>query len=205
MAIKKDRNLWKFFGAYSLFYGSFLIFGSSSNFLIKPFGFSDTIISLSAVGLILFGAVGAVVGSIFIKRTRQYKVLLTVTTFAACGALTVMILQLLIIPVPGLTAIIVAVVGFFVVPVVPTSYEIGCEVAFPIGEAQVTGLLNGGALIWAFIVDSLLTVIIGFGSVGKTVGFMITLIVFLVVGSFLYFKTAINLKRKEFEESQLSP
>lgn len=157
------------------------------------------------MGLILFGAVGAVVGSIFIKRTRQYKILLTVATFAACGALTVMILQLLIIPVPGLTAIIVAVVGFFVVPVVPTSYEIGCEVAFPIGEAQVTGLLNGGALIWAFIVDSLLTVIIGFGSVGKTVGFMITLIVFLVVGSFLYFKTAINLKRKEFEESQSSP
>lgn len=202
MEIKKDRNIWKFLGAYSLFYGSFLVFGSSANFLIKPFGFTDIIISLSAVGLIIFGTVGAVLGSIFIKRTRQYKILITVTTFAACGTLIALILQLFIIPVPGITIVIVAVIGFFVVPVVPTSYEIGCEVAFPIGEAQVTGLLNGGALIWAFIVDSLLTVIIGFGTVGKTVGFIITLIVFLVVGGFLYFKTAINLKRKEFEESQ---
>ncbi len=74
------------------------------------------------MGLILFGAVGAVVGSIFLKRTRQYKILVTITTFASCGALIAMMLQLVIIPVPGITAIIVAVIGFFVVPVVPTSY-----------------------------------------------------------------------------------
>lgn len=118
--------------------------------------------------------------------------------------LTVMIFQLLILPVPAITMMIVAVIGFFVVPVVPTSYEIGCEVAFPIGEAQVTGILNGGALLCAFIMDSILTAAIGFGTKGKTVGFVITLIIFLVIGAFIYFKTEIVLKRKEFEES-LSP
>ena len=172
-----------------MFYGTFLIFGSSANFLIKPFGFSDITISLAAVGLIIFGAVGAVLGSIFLKRTRRYKVLITVTTFSAAGMLTVMIFQLLILPVPALTMLIVAVIGFFVVPVVPTSYEIGCEVAFPIGEAQVTGMLNGGALAWAFIMDSILTAVIGFGTKGKTVGFVLTLIIFLVLGAYIYFKT----------------
>jgi FLVCR family feline leukemia virus subgroup C receptor-related protein len=122
-----------------------------------------------------------------------------VATFAAAGTLAVMVFQLLVLPVPGITMIIVGVIGFFVVPVVPTSYEIGCEVAFPIGEAQVTGILNGGAQIWAFIMDSLLTAIIGFGTVGRTVGFMIVLIIFLVMGAFLYMKTEIVLKRKEFE------
>lgn len=65
----------------------------------------------------------------------------------------------------------------------------------------MTGLLNGGALIWAFIMDSILTAIIGFGTIAKTVGFVIVLIIFLVIGAFIYFKTSIVLKRKEFEES----
>jgi MFS family permease len=153
------------------------------------------------VGLILFGAAGAVLASIFIKRTGRYKMLITVTTFAATGMLAVMVLQLLIVPLAGITMIIVAAVGFFVVPVVPISYQIGCELAFPIGEAQVTGLLNGGALVWAFLIDSILTAAIGFGTIARTVAFMMILITFLAVGSFLYFRTAILLKRKEFEDS----
>lgn len=120
--LKADRNLWKFFSAYSIFYGTFLIFGASANFLIKPFGFSSLTISLSAVGLIVMGAVGAVIGSIFIKKTGRYKLLITVCTFSAVGLLVLMMLQLMIVPLSGITMIIVAFAGFCVVPVVPTSY-----------------------------------------------------------------------------------
>lgn len=120
--LKKDRNLWKFFGAFWLFYGTFLIFGSSSNFLIKVFNYSDLMISLAAVGLILFGAVGAIISSIFIKKTRKYKMMITVTTFSATAFLLLMTMELLIAPVDFITLIITAFVGFFVVPVVPASY-----------------------------------------------------------------------------------
>jgi FLVCR family feline leukemia virus subgroup C receptor-related protein len=196
--LKKDRNLWKFFGSYSLFYGSFLIFGGSANFLIKPFGFADLSISIAAVGLILFGTVGAIIGSIFIKKTGKYKLLITITTFTASGMLAVMVFQLLILPAAGLTMLVVAVIGLFVVPVVPASYEIGCEVAFPIGEAQVTGILNGGALLCAFVLDSIMTAAIGFGTKERTTVFIMFLFFFLSGGSYIYYKTEIILKRKEF-------
>jgi preprotein translocase subunit Sss1 len=83
-------------------------------------------ISLSAVALILFGAVGAVISSLFIKRTRNYKFLLTVLTFTTTGTLILFALQLYILPTAALSIIVVGVIGFFVVPVIPTSYEIGC-------------------------------------------------------------------------------
>ena len=120
--IKRDRSLWKFFISYSLFYGTFLIFGSSSNFLVKPFGLSDVFISLSAVSLILFGAVGAILSSIFIKRTKKYKILITIATFSSSGALTLLIVFLFVFKSEGLMLICSGLVGFFVVPIVSTSY-----------------------------------------------------------------------------------
>jgi hypothetical protein len=49
--------------------------------------------------------------------------------------------------------------------------------------------------------DSILTAAIGFGTPKKTIIFMFILILFLLTGAILYFKTKIILKRKEFEES----
>lgn len=37
--IKKNRNLWIFFGGYFLIYGSLLSFGSVVNLLLKPYGY----------------------------------------------------------------------------------------------------------------------------------------------------------------------
>lgn len=98
LKIKTDRNLWKFFSAYSIFYGSFMVFGTSANFLIKPFGLSDAVISLAAIALILLGAAGAVVSSIFLKRTRRYKFVITLFTFGSTGVLAVLGLQFFLLP-----------------------------------------------------------------------------------------------------------
>jgi len=57
-------------------------------------------------------------------------------------------------------------------------------------------MLNGGSLIWAFISDSLLTLIIGFGSSRKSMFFMATLIVFIIIGNVLAFLVKVVLKRK---------
>lgn len=59
-------------------------------------------------------------------------------------------------------------------------------------------MLNCGALVWAFIIDSILTAAIGFGSITRTVIFIFVLILFLFLGAFIYWKTDIVLKRKEF-------
>ncbi len=59
--------------------------------------------------------------------------MITFTSITSCALLVALTLQLFLIPAAGLTMIIVALVGFHVVPIVPATYEIGCEVAFPIG------------------------------------------------------------------------
>ena len=96
----------------------------------------------------------------------------------------------------------VGLLGFFITPIIPTSYQIGCEIGFPVGEAQITGLLNGGALVWAFISDFLLTLIIGFESRMHAMVFIMVLIVFISIGNYLAFKLKIVLKRKNFEDFQ---
>lgn len=83
-------------------------------------------ISLSAVSMIILGAVGAIISSLFIKKTKNYSLLIRILTFSASAGLIIMLLQLYTLPKAGITIIIVGLVGFFVVPIVPTTYEIGC-------------------------------------------------------------------------------
>ena len=109
-----------------MIYGSFQTFAASANLLIKPFGATDIDISIAAICLIVLGTIGAVIGSIVLKKYRCYKLILRV---CAVGALTCIILfaiQLLTIESVILIQINVAVLGFFLTPIIPVSYEIGC-------------------------------------------------------------------------------
>jgi hypothetical protein len=42
-------------------------------------------------------------------------------------------------------------IGFFIVPFIPLTFELTCEITFPIGEAISTGLLMTGGQIIALI------------------------------------------------------
>jgi len=55
--------------------------------------------------------------------------------------------------------------GFSFTPLVPVSYDLGCEISFPIGEAQIIGILNGGAMIFTFIITLSISALVGFGTV----------------------------------------
>jgi len=182
-----------------MIYGTFQTFASSANFVIKPFGYTDLQISMAAVFLIIMGTIGAVLSSLYLKRTRKYKKVITICTIGATSTMLLLIIQLHILPHPFFTSSVVAMLGFFVTPIVPISYELGCEMAFPIGEAQVTGLLNACSLIWAFISDSILTAVIGFGTTLRSSIFILMLAIFVGIGSVIYFFIKFDLKRKRFE------
>jgi drug/metabolite transporter (DMT)-like permease len=114
-------------------YGSFQTFATSANLLIKPFGASDIDISIAAVCLILLGTLGAVIGSIIIKKYRCYKLVLRVCCVGSLACIIFFAIQLLTIDSIRLIQVNVGVLGFFLTPIIPVSYEIGCEIAFPIG------------------------------------------------------------------------
>lgn len=48
-------------------------FAANSNFIIKPYHYTDLEISINAVLLIAIGTVGAISFSIYIKKTFNYK------------------------------------------------------------------------------------------------------------------------------------
>jgi FLVCR family feline leukemia virus subgroup C receptor-related protein len=66
-------------------------------------------------------------------------------TMALAFALTLDFSNILI------TAAISAVLGFVMLPVLPLSYDFGCELTYPVGEAMTGGLLNVGGMIWALL------------------------------------------------------
>ena len=49
-----------------------------------------------------------------------------------------------------------ACIGFSFTPLVPICYDLGCELAFPIGEATIIGILNGGSMMFTFIFNIVL-------------------------------------------------
>jgi len=91
--------------------------------------------------------------------------------------------------------------GFIVTPLIPLCYDLGCELSFPLGEAQVTGLLNGGAMIWAFIASTFVSTIFGYGTKGSSLTTMGALSMFILGGSILFFCIHMNLKRQSFEQA----
>jgi FLVCR family MFS transporter 7 len=52
-------------------------------------------------------------------------------------------------------AIAISALGFLVIPVMPLSFELACELSYPVGEAVSTGMLmTGGQLVGVISVNT---------------------------------------------------
>lgn len=87
----------------------------------------DIEISIAAILLIFFGATGAVLSSLYLKKTKQHK---RIFRFCCLGALIwiiVLAVQLLLGSIKSiLIQFNVGLLGFFITPIIPISYGIGC-------------------------------------------------------------------------------
>lgn len=200
--IAKNGNLRSFFLAYFLIYGTFVAFASNCNFIIKPYGYSDMEIATNAIFLMLAGTCGAITFSLFIKRTYNFSLALRIITVGSTFMLSVLCLWLNSTNAKPITTLIISLLGFFLTPLVPISYDLGCELAFPMGEAMVTGLLNGGALLWAFITSTIIASTVGFNSSQSSLMTMIVLTLFILTGSLLFSRIDIHLKRHSYEQGK---
>lgn len=201
--IVKSGNLRSFFLAYFLIYGTFVAFASNCNFIIKPYGYSDMEIATNAIFLMLAGTLGAITFSLFIKRTFNFSLALKIITVGSTFMLSVLCLWLNSTNAKPITTLIISLLGFFLTPLVPISYDLGCELAFPMGEAMVTGLLNGGALLWAFLTSTIIASTVGFNSSRSSLKTMIVLTLFILAGSLLFLKVDIHLKRHSYEQGKV--
>lgn len=148
----------------------------------------------------LVGTLGAIAFSVYIKRTYNFSLALRVIAMASGIVLMLLCLWLDTINGKVGTSVIISLLGFVLTPLVPLCYDLGCELAFPLGEAQVTGLLNGGALLWAFIASGLVASTVGFSSGRSSLMTMIILSFFVLSGAILFFMVKVVLKRHEYEQ-----
>ncbi len=86
--------------------------------------------------------------------------------------------------------------GFNLIPMVPISYDVGCELTFPVGEAQVVGIITGGSMIYTVVLTLSISAAVGFGSPLQSAINMIVYISLFLLGAIFYALVDIVLKRK---------
>jgi hypothetical protein len=150
------------------------------------------------------GTIGSILVSLYIKKTSNYSLALRVTSIGASIFIILFIVWVNTGRVKIITTLILSMLGFSLTPLVPICYDLGCELSFPIGEAQVTGMLNGGALLWTFVASLFATSAIGFGTEHQSLIIVSLFITFIVIGSILFFTVKIDLKRRNMENGNNS-
>jgi FLVCR family MFS transporter 7 len=106
--------------------GSFQTFTTAANFILKPYGYTDIQITICAILLIIFGVIGAILASLYIKKTGAYKRVITITTIGVCLSLLGAFISLAFIKIVAIISIMFVLIGFFLTPIVPITYQIGC-------------------------------------------------------------------------------
>lgn len=142
------------------------------------------------------GVAGSIIWSLYLKKTTNYKL-----TIRAIPTISVIVMIFICIALSAhafiaIVFILGGAVGFSITPILPISYDLGCELSFPIGQAQVTGFMNGGAMILAFLITLGVTSIIKFGTAKQSLMAMVTYIVLVAIGTVFYYFIKIDLKRR---------
>lgn len=93
---------------------------------LKPYNYSDIEIALFALILILLGVIGAIVWSLYLKKTTNYKF-----TIRAIPTISVIVMIMICIGLNVNASVVIifilgGAVGFSVTPIIPISYDLGC-------------------------------------------------------------------------------
>ncbi len=136
----------------SMGYGCLISFFATVEFYVHPFNFSNNaqIVSLLLSAATVFGLLGSVFMSWMVKRSMQFKKILVICYLAGAVEM-VMIYFSFEAHSLHLVAVTGAFVGFFILPATPLTLQLGCEIAFPVKEATVAGLLLAGAQVTGFV------------------------------------------------------
>lgn len=90
-------------------------------------------ISFNGIGLLVFGVVGSVVVSLYVKKTLKYMRAFKVVTLCAVATTVLVNVMLNSFPTVFFSLLCMSAMGFLVTPILPLTYDLGCELVFPVG------------------------------------------------------------------------
>jgi FLVCR family MFS transporter 7 len=127
--------------------------------LIVPSGYSSTDAGVFGAVIIIAGLINALIVGVIMDRTHAYRLILKVLTIGACasGIYFILILQ----PNEYYPLVVsIGLMGFFLLPLLPVTFECAVECTYPIRAEWSTGLLmcSGSVLggVFTFILEALL-------------------------------------------------
>lgn len=148
--------------AFGCYFGIFNGISVVLSFLIEPwFGGDDLPIAVGAVGgfPIVTGIIGVIVLGPMQRKSGQFKKWIVVCMLGSISAMFIFF------PLLETDSIFWASFAsgynsFFLIPLVPIMLELGCELAFPVGEGTATGLLFATGNLFGFALGLILSVIV---------------------------------------------
>jgi hypothetical protein len=154
---------------------------------------------LNSIGQLVFGVVGSIIMSLYVKRTQEYMRAFKICTLCGVVATILTNIMLNIFPSVFFTILFMSLKGFVMTPILPLSYDLGCELVFPVGEALITGILNGGGMLFSFIMIGIIQLVLDMGSKSQSLKIMLVFTFMTIIGSIFYWRIKPRLKRREYE------
>jgi FLVCR family feline leukemia virus subgroup C receptor-related protein len=138
----KDKKFLTLLFAFGTINGSFNIYGSIMDNIFDCYGFSSDEVSYLAAIMMIVGIVSAALIGIYIEKTLKYRrvfIPLALFGMVQCVGMPIMLAE--IGDSFSIAAILVFLQGAIFIPLMPLSFDYGCDILFPAGEAQITGCL----------------------------------------------------------------
>ncbi len=192
----------------SIVNGSFNVYGTLLDNLLDPYGFKPKDVSTLGGTMTICGIVSACLVGLYLEKTLNYKGVFKV--FGILGSIDVIAFSvgLVIFNDSFIGFLIVVIVqGIVFVPAMPLCFDYGVDIMFPVGEAQITGLMMSGGQIagLVYIFVGQLAWGLGKDDVSQKTAALATSITVSVVSTIgcitaLFFNS--KLVRTEYERSQ---
>lgn len=137
--------------SFSFIFGIYLTVGNLVGPLYAFSGYSASKISMVGVIFVLFGVIASMITGVLLDKYKKYLLFLRLICFAS----TVFI-GLLVFTIKAsffLNTVTVALVGFTMVPILPTGYSFAVELTHPTNPALVNGLMIGFGMVFAAVLS----------------------------------------------------
>ena len=137
----KSRAFMLFTFAVGSIVGAFYLYGSLLNYILSPYGEEFVSVYLR-VAMVLSGIIVAAFACFYVGRTRKCRrVMVICGVLGLLAAVAFPLCLWLKMECYWIFLFIVIVQGVVFVTIQPLSFDYACDFMFPVGEAQISGLL----------------------------------------------------------------
>ena len=140
--------------AFGTVMGAFTIYGSIMGSMLDSYGYSSDQTSYMGAAMTIIGIVSAGIFGAYVQKNRRFRrVFIFLATLGGLYSISYPMFLKVVGYDFGLAMIFSAVMGITFIPFMPLSFDYGCQILFPTGQALITGcLMTFGNLVGALMV-----------------------------------------------------